>query len=86
MRVRIMCTRATRFVLYNRHLVEQSAIQVRRLFREDGTGSGMHVAVGGKISKPIIIPATARHRAQQVYIHGNPAKCYVDRPIKILRK
>ncbi len=44
------------------------------------------VAVGRKISKPIIVPATARHRAQQVYIHGSPAKCYVDKPIKLLRK
>jgi len=44
------------------------------------------VAVGRKISKPIIIPATARHRAQQVYIHGNPAKCYVDRAVRILKK
>jgi hypothetical protein len=44
------------------------------------------VAVGRKVSKPIIIPATARHRAQQVYISGNPAKCYVDRPVRILRK
>lgn len=44
------------------------------------------VAVGRKISKPIIIPATAQHSGQQVYIHGNPARCYVDRPTKILRK
>lgn len=44
------------------------------------------VAVGRKVSKPIIIPATARHRAQQVYIYGNPAKCYVDRPVRILKK
>lgn len=44
------------------------------------------VAVGGKVSKPIIIPATARHRAQQVYIYGTPAKCYIDKPIKILTK
>jgi hypothetical protein len=44
------------------------------------------VAVGRKISKPVIIPATARHRAQQVYVDGNPARCYVDRPVRILRK
>ncbi|MEM2935755.1 MAG: hypothetical protein QW231_01085 [Candidatus Bathyarchaeia archaeon] len=44
------------------------------------------VAIGRKISKPIIIPATARQRAQQVYIHGNPAKCYIDKPVRILIK
>lgn len=44
------------------------------------------VAVGKKISKPIIIPATARHRAQQVYIYGTPATCYIDKPIRILEK
>lgn len=44
------------------------------------------VAVGRKISKPIVIPATARHRARQIYVYGNPAKCYVDRPVRILKK
>lgn len=44
------------------------------------------VAVGRKMSKPIIIPATARHRAQQVYIYGTPAKCYVDRPVRIIMR
>lgn len=44
------------------------------------------VAVGRKVSKPIIIPATARHRAQQVYIHGTPAKCYIDKPVRLLKK
>ena len=44
------------------------------------------VAVGRKISKPIIIPATARHRARQVYIYGTPAKCYIDKPVRILTK
>lgn len=47
---------------------------------------GKLVAVGRKISKPIVIPATARHRAQQVYIYGKPAKCYVDRLVRILKK
>lgn len=44
------------------------------------------VAVGRRVSKPIIIPATARHRAQQVYIYGTPAKCYIDKPVRILKK
>lgn len=30
------------------------------------------VAVGRKGSKPIIVHATARHRAQQLYIFGTP--------------
>jgi len=42
--------------------------------------------VGRKISKPIVIPATARHRAQQVYVYGGPARCYVDKPVRILKK
>jgi len=44
------------------------------------------VAVGRKMSKPIVIPATARHRAQQVYVYGGPARCYVDKPVRILKK
>jgi len=44
------------------------------------------VAVGRRVSKPIVIPATARHRAQQVYIYGTPAKCYIDKPVRILKK
>jgi hypothetical protein len=44
------------------------------------------VAVGRRIYKPIIISATARHGAQQVYIDGNPARCYVERPVRILKK
>lgn len=44
------------------------------------------VAVGRKMSKLIVIPATARHRAQQVYVYGGPARCYVDRLVRILKK
>ena len=44
------------------------------------------VAVGRRVSKPIIIPATARHRAQQVYIYGTPAKCYIDKSVRLLKK
>lgn len=44
------------------------------------------VAVGRKISKPIVIPATARHRAQQVYVYGDPVRCFVDKPVRILKK
>ena len=55
-----------------------------------GVGDGVEgeklVAVGRKISKPIIISATARHRARQVYVYGKPARCYVDKPVRILKK
>jgi len=44
------------------------------------------VAVGRKISKPIIIPETARYGGQQIHIYGAPAKCYVDIRIRILSK
>jgi len=54
--------------------------------RGDAVEGERLVAVGRKISKPIIIPETARHRAQQVHIYGTPAKCYIDKPIRILSK
>ena len=41
---------------------------------------------GGRISKPIIIPATAKHRAQRIYIYGTPTRCYIDKPIRILER
>jgi len=44
------------------------------------------IAIGRKISKPIIIHETTRHRAQRVYIYGSPAKCYIDRRVRILTK
>jgi len=53
--------------------------------RGDAVEGEKLVAVGRKISKPIIIPATARHRAQQIYIYGIPARCYIDKPVRILK-
>jgi len=44
------------------------------------------VATGRKISKPFLVTATARHRAQLVYVHGSPARCYIDKPVRILEK
>lgn len=44
------------------------------------------VAVGRKVSRPILVPPTAKHRAQLVYVYGSPAKCYVDKPIRILKR
>lgn len=42
------------------------------------------IAAGRKITKPILISATARHRGQQVYVYGLPAICYIDKPLRIL--
>lgn len=44
------------------------------------------VATGRKVSRPIIVPATAKHRAQLVYVYGLPATCYIDKPIRALKK
>lgn len=41
-------------------------------------------AVGRKIGRVIVISGTGAHRAQRVYIWGDPARCYVDRPIRRL--
>ncbi len=39
-------------------------------------------AVGRKIGRVFVITGTGAHRAQQVYIWGDPARCYVDKPIR----
>ena len=39
-------------------------------------------AVGRKIGHVIVISGTGAHRAQRVYIWGDPARCYVDKPIR----
>jgi hypothetical protein len=44
------------------------------------------VAVGRKITRPIVIPATGRHRAVQAVIYGIPARCYISKPIRILEE
>lgn len=44
------------------------------------------IAIGRKITKPILIPATARHRGQQAYVYGHPAACYIDKSLRILGK
>ena len=44
------------------------------------------IAVGRKITKPILISATARHRGQRVYGYGLPAICYIDKPCRALHK
>lgn len=44
------------------------------------------IAVGRKITKPILISATARHRGQRAYVYGLPAICYIDKPCRALHK
>ena len=43
------------------------------------------VAVGRKISKVHLIPQTSAHRAQAVYVWGNPARCFIDISIRLRR-
>jgi hypothetical protein len=44
------------------------------------------VAVGRKVTRPIVIPFSSRHRAIQVIIYGTPARCYISKPIRILKE
>jgi len=39
-------------------------------------------AVGRKVGRVFVITGTGAHRAQRVYIWGNPAHCYVDKAIR----
>ena len=39
-------------------------------------------AVGRKVGRVFVITGTGAHRAQRVYIWGDPAHCYVDKPIR----
>ena len=39
-------------------------------------------AVGRKVGRVLVITGTGAHRAQRVYIWGDPARCYVDKPIR----
>ncbi len=39
-------------------------------------------AVGRKVGRVLVISGTGAHRAQRVYIWGDPARCYVDKPIR----
>ncbi|MFQ5837835.1 MAG: hypothetical protein ACE5HJ_03540 [Thermoplasmata archaeon] len=41
------------------------------------------VAVGRKIGRVFVIADTGAHRAQRVYVWGKPARCYVDRPLRL---
>jgi hypothetical protein len=44
------------------------------------------VAVGRKITRPIVIPAMGGHRAVQAVIYGIPARCSISKPIRILEE
>ncbi|HYY47451.1 MAG TPA: hypothetical protein VFA17_02055 [Thermoplasmata archaeon] len=39
-------------------------------------------AVVRKIGRVIVISGTGAHRAQRVYVWGDPARCYVDKPVR----
>ncbi len=39
-------------------------------------------AVGRKVGRVFVITGTGAHRAQRVYIWGDPAQCYIDKPIR----
>lgn len=41
------------------------------------------VAVGRKISRVFVIGGRGAHRAQRVHVWGKPARCYVDRPVRL---
>jgi hypothetical protein len=51
-------------------------------------GLGDHVAgeklsaVGRKVGRVFVITGSGAHRSQRVYIWGDPARCYVDKPIR----
>ena len=38
--------------------------------------------VGRKVGRVFVITGMGAHRAQRVYIWGDPACCYVDKPIR----
>lgn len=39
-------------------------------------------AVGRKVGRVFVISGTGAHRAQRVYVWGDPARCYVDKAIR----
>lgn len=41
------------------------------------------VAVGRKIGRVFVVSGSRSHRARRVYISGKPARCYVDRPVRL---
>jgi hypothetical protein len=40
-------------------------------------------AVGRKVGRVLVISGTGAHRAQRVYVWGEPARCYIDKPIRL---
>ncbi|HYS74227.1 MAG TPA: hypothetical protein VEO96_09665 [Thermoplasmata archaeon] len=48
----------------------------------DGVAGEQLAAVGRKMGRVFVITGTGAHRAQRVYIWGDPARCYVDKPIR----
>ena len=48
----------------------------------DGVVGEKLAAVGRKVGRVFVITGTGAHRAQRVYIWGDPARCYVDKAIR----
>jgi len=38
--------------------------------------------VGRKVGRVFVISGSGAHRAQRVYVWGDPARCYVDKPVR----
>ena len=38
--------------------------------------------VGRKVGRVFVIAGTGAHRAQRVYVWGDPARCYVDKAVR----
>lgn len=36
-----------------------------------------------RMTKPIIVAKTHKHRAQRIKIYGLPAEAYIDKPVKL---
>jgi len=50
----------------------------------DSVVGGKLAAVGRKVGRVVVISGPGAHRAQRVYIWGDPAHCYVEKPIRRL--
>ena len=52
-----------------------------------GAGDGLVgeklVAWGRSVSRVRVVSGTSAHRAQSVYVRGNPAGCRIDKPWRI---
>jgi hypothetical protein len=47
---------------------------------EDSVFGEKLVAIGRKMGRVYVVTGTGVHRARRIYICGQPARCYVDKP------